>query len=44
LRTIHNVMVDITATGNLPPVQLPVDLHPQVQFAQAGVVYYFDIR
>lgn len=43
-QTIHNVMVTINNTGNPPSVQLPVSLHPQMQSAQAGLVYNFDLR
>jgi len=44
MQTIDNVTINITGAGPLNSGQVPVDLHPQVQSAQVGVVYYFDIR
>lgn len=42
MQTINNVTVTINGTAVPPSVQLPVSLHPQVQSAQAGLVYYLD--
>jgi outer membrane immunogenic protein len=43
MQTIRNVIVTISGTAVPPSVQLPVSLHPEVQSAQAGLVYHFDI-
>gem|GEM_PF-2266178 len=41
VQTVSNVLVTVNAGPQT--VQLPVSVHPQVQSAEAGVVYHFDL-